>query len=113
MLGDLNHKLTEVSRLDILEDVHDHAMQYFQSLPDTDLTDEALAQRSLALTKIGNVRVDQGKFAKALDAYRLAEPLAARLARRTPSNVDHQLAYAEVLAYIGMYFSRWKMRPTR
>jgi tetratricopeptide (TPR) repeat protein len=51
MLGDLNDKLAQVQRLDIMEAVDDQAMQYFQSLPTTDVTDEALAQRAKALGK--------------------------------------------------------------
>ncbi|MEO8159817.1 MAG: toll/interleukin-1 receptor domain-containing protein [Arenimonas sp.] len=101
MLGDLNDKLSQVSRLDILEGVQDHAMEYFQSLPVTDLTAASLAQRSLALTQIGNVRRDQGHLDKALASYRAAEKLAARLAREAPADASRQLAYAEVLAYIG------------
>ena len=60
MLGDLNDKLAQVQRLDILEAVYDQAMAYFQSLPTMDVTDEALAQRAEALQKIGSVRLDQG-----------------------------------------------------
>jgi tetratricopeptide (TPR) repeat protein len=105
MLGDLHDKLTEVSRLDILEAVNDQAMAYFASLPATDVTDESLEQRAKALVKIGNVRMDQGQMPKALESYRAAERLLAPLARRDRGNVPRQLDYADVLAYIGM--TRW------
>jgi tetratricopeptide (TPR) repeat protein len=102
MIGDLNDKLNEVSRSDIMENVHNHAMEYFQSLPDTDVTDQALAQRALALTKIGNVRRDRGQLDKALESYRAAGKLTSKLAQAAPSDVARQLAHAEVLSYIGM-----------
>jgi hypothetical protein len=101
MLGDLNDKLSEVARMDILEGVHDHAMEYFQSLPDTDVTPEALDQRARALMRIGNVRQDQGHLDKAMVSYRAAEKLAAQLAREAPANVPRQLMHADLLAYIG------------
>ena len=102
MLGDLNDKLSEVGRLDILSSVNDKAMAYFQSLPKTDVTDEALEQRAKALVKIGNVRSEQGDFAKAMDSYRASAALSEQLAKATPRDVKIQLAHADVLSYIGL-----------
>jgi tetratricopeptide (TPR) repeat protein len=102
MLGDLNDKLSEVSRLDILEGVHDHAMAYFKSLPDTDLTPEAMEQRARAYVLIGNVRRDQGHLPKAMESYAAAEKITARLAQATPQRIDRQLAHADVLTYLGL-----------
>jgi tetratricopeptide (TPR) repeat protein len=105
MLGDLNNKLSEVGRLDILEGVHDQAMEYFQSLPDTDVTDLSLEQRAKALDQIGNVRREQGDLDKALVSFLAAEKLSRRLAQAAPGNVARQLAHAEDLAYLGTV--RW------
>jgi tetratricopeptide (TPR) repeat protein len=102
MLGDLNDKLAEVSRLDILEGVHDHAMDYFQSLPAGDVTDEALQQRARALTRIGNVRLDQGHVDKALVAYLAAQKFSSRLATAAPGNLQRQLSHAEVVSFVGV-----------
>jgi tetratricopeptide (TPR) repeat protein len=101
MLGDLNDKLSEVARLDILEGVHDHAMEYFESLPTDDVTDEALAQRARALVQIGNVRMEQGHLPQALKAYLASGELSERLAKANPDDVKRQLAHAELLAYVG------------
>ena len=101
MLGDLNDKLAQVQRLDIMESVDDQAMKYFKSLPTTDVTDEALAQRAKALMKIGSVRLDQGHLPAAMESYRAALKLAAPLAEAAPTNVARQLAYAEIWAYVG------------
>ncbi|MGN2254321.1 TIR domain-containing protein [Frateuria sp. GZRe12] len=102
MLGDLNDKLAQVQRLDILEAVDDKAMAYFQSLPATDVTDDVLEQRAKALEKIGSVRLDQGRLAAATSAYRAAEPLARALARAAPADRERQIAYARVQAFLGM-----------
>ncbi|MFC5437809.1 TIR domain-containing protein [Rhodanobacter umsongensis] len=106
MLGDLNDKLAQVSRLDIMEAVDDHAMSYFQSMPTADVTDETLAQRIKALERIGSVRLDQGHLSAAMTSYQAALKLAAPLADAAPANVRRQLACAEVLAFIGM--THWR-----
>ncbi|OOG54459.1 toll/interleukin-1 receptor domain-containing protein [Rhodanobacter sp. C03] len=101
MLGDLNDKLQQVSRLDIMEAVDNQAMNYFQSLPTIDVTDAALAQRAKALEKIGSVRLGQGQLPAAMASFQAASKLAATLAEAAPENTVRQLAYARILAFIG------------
>lgn len=101
MLGDLDDKLRQVNRLDILESVADKAMKYFSSLPTSDMTDDTLAQRAQALLKIGAVRRDQGRIAEALDAFKLASESSERLLQRTPDNAKYQMINAESLTWIG------------
>jgi tetratricopeptide (TPR) repeat protein len=101
MLGDLNDKLAQVARLDILEAVDDRAMSYFQSLPTADVTDEALAQRAKALEKIGSVRMDQGRLPAAMASFQVALKLAAARANAAPEDTARQLAYGEIWAFIG------------
>ena len=102
MLGDLNDKLAQVARQDIMEAVDDHAMNYFQSLPTTDVTDEALVQRAKALEKIGIVRLDQGHLSAAMTSFQAASKLASSLASAKPADTKRQLVYARILAFIGM-----------
>jgi eukaryotic-like serine/threonine-protein kinase len=106
MLGDLNDKLAQVSRLDIMEAVDDQAMKYFQAQPMDEVTDRALEQRASALEKIGSVRLDQGQLAAAMTSYQAARAVATRLADAAPTNIDRQLALAEVWAFIGM--TQWR-----
>jgi eukaryotic-like serine/threonine-protein kinase len=107
MLGDLNDKLAQVQRLDIMEAVDDQAMQYFQSLPTTDVTDEALAQRAKALEKIGSVRMDQGHLPEAMQAYQASLKFTAALAGSVPKDMARQLAHAQTWAFIGM--AHWQL----
>ncbi|MDQ2972400.1 MAG: TIR domain-containing protein, partial [Pseudomonadota bacterium] len=101
MLGDLNDKLSQVARLDVMEAVDDKAMAYFESLPDKDVTDEALVQRAKALEKIGNVRDGQGHLPAALQSYEAAAKIARSLADMAPQNAARQIAYSRDLAWIG------------
>ncbi len=107
MLGDLNDKLQQVSRLDIIESVDDQAMKYFQSLPTTDVTTESLEQRARALQTIGGVRLNQGQTAAAMEAFQSALDVAATVARATPENAQNQLAYANIWAYVGL--THWNL----
>ncbi len=102
MLGDLNDKLAQVQRLDIMEAVDDRAMKYFQSLPTADVTDEALMQRAKALEKIGSVRLDQGHLPAAMESYQAAAKLSGALAKAAPDDTARQIAYSRVLAFVGM-----------
>jgi tetratricopeptide (TPR) repeat protein len=101
MLNDLNDRLREVQRLDILEAVDNQAMAYFAALPVDDVTDQTLALRSKALQKIGNVRQDEGQLAAALESYLAAAELGAELLRRSPDDPERQAAYGETLNHVG------------
>ncbi len=101
MLTDLNDRLREVQRLDILEAVDNQAMAYFSALPVHDVTDQTLALRSKALQKIGNVRQDEGQLAAALESYLAASELGAELLRRSPDDPEREAAYAETLNHLG------------
>jgi tetratricopeptide (TPR) repeat protein len=102
MLGDLNNKLRQANRTDILEAAQDRAMTYFESLPRAGVSEQALRLRAKAMINIGNVRLDRGSIPAAAEAYRAAAEIAAQLAEAAPADVDRQVAYAEVLAYLGM-----------
>lgn len=102
MLGDLNDKLAQVSRLDILEAVDDRAMAYFQSQPTHEVSDRALLQRATALEKIGSVRLDQGRLDAALASYEAARAVAEGLATAAPADVSRQVLLAEITTFTGM-----------
>ena len=101
MLGDLNDKLADVNRIDIMEGVDDKAMAYFVSLPSSDVTDESLVQRAKALEKIGSVRLDQGHLPAALESYEASLKLISVRAAAAPQDVPLQLAQAQTIAFIG------------
>lgn len=102
MLGDLNDKLGQVQRLDIMEAVDDRAMAYFQSLPSNDVTDTSLEQRAKALEKIGGVRFSQGHLDTAMQSYQAAAKISEALAEDAPANVARQVAHSRIVTFIGM-----------
>jgi tetratricopeptide (TPR) repeat protein len=101
MLGDLDDRLREVNRLDILESVADKALKYFAALPVADMTDDTLAQHSKALLKIGAVRRDQGRVDEAVDAFKLAADSSARLVEHAPGNAEYEAIHAESQTWLG------------
>jgi len=88
MLGDLRTKLEPVGRLDILDDVGDKALDYFESVDPSRLTGEELFRQSQALTQIGQVRMDQGNLDAAARAFRQSLTLARDLVGRDPDNQE-------------------------
>jgi tetratricopeptide (TPR) repeat protein len=102
MLGDLNDKLREVGRLDILEAVGDKAMAYFKSLPNSDVTEEALSQRAKALEEIGSVRMDQGHLGTARESFQAALELSRSLAEGASGDATRQVAYSRLWTFLGM-----------
>jgi tetratricopeptide (TPR) repeat protein len=101
MLGDLDAKLREVNRLDILESVADKAVSYFATMPLADVNDATLAQGVRALQQIGRVRADQGRMPEAESAFAAAQPTADELVRRVPGNAEFITIQARNLLWLG------------
>jgi len=70
MVGDLREKLAPIGRLEILDEVGDQALAYFDAVPSNDLTNDEIFRRSQALYQIGEVRFASGNLREALQAYR-------------------------------------------
>jgi serine/threonine-protein kinase len=104
MLGDLRPKLEEVGRLDILDEVGDRAMAYFQAVPRASWSDEELARRAEAILQIGQVRWAQGSLPQALATFRAAAVLADELARRAPSHPKAWNLRYDAHSWIGQAF---------
>ena len=104
VLGDLSDKLGQVQRLDIMEAADDQAMRYFESLPVTDVTDQALAQRVRALEKIGIIRAARGNLPAALESNRAAAAVAREYAERAPNDAKRLALYGTSLNWVGNSF---------
>jgi serine/threonine protein kinase/class 3 adenylate cyclase len=82
MVGDLQAKLDPVSRREVLGEIADKVLAYFDALPKEDLSDSELFRRSKALDQIGQVRSAEGDLPAALAAFQealdLGEDLRAR-----------------------------------
>jgi len=80
MLFNLNERLEEIGRLDLLDDVALRARQFYDGLPEEERTGETEARRAAAIGALGDVLVSRARADDALDTYRTAERIFARLA---------------------------------
>lgn len=106
MVGDLREKLEPIGRLDVLDEIGDQALKYFESVPEEDLTDEELFRRSETLRQIAEVRVNRGNLAAALEAYRESLVVARALARRDPGNGEWQKGLGA--SHFGVGLIHWR-----
>jgi eukaryotic-like serine/threonine-protein kinase len=101
MLGDLKDKLEPIGRLDALDAVGSRALAYFQAQDKSALSDEALAQRSRALTLIGDIANTRGDLDGALRRYREAMASTEELARRYPDDPQRLFDHAQNVFWVG------------
>ncbi len=101
MLGDLKEKLEPIGRLDALDAVGSRALSYYQHQDKSDLSDEALAQRSKALTLMGEIAQTRGDTAGALSRYQEALASTAEAVRRYPDDPQRLFDHAQNVFYVG------------
>lgn len=101
MLGDLREKLEPVGRLDVLDAVGAKALAYYEGQNKKSLTDDALAQRSTALTLMGKIAADRGDLDGALRRYREALAGTAEALRRHPNDPQRMFDHAQSIFWVG------------
>src|SRR5262249_44546386 len=101
MLGDPHQPLGQGHRLDVLDGAGDHALAYFDAVPESQLSSAELAHRVEAIDQIGEVRYAQGNLPAAQAAFARSRALARDLVERNPSNPRWQLLLWEVGSWAG------------
>ena len=101
MLGDLRKKLEPLGRLDALDAVGAKALGYYEQQDKAGLTDEALAQRSRALTLMGEIANTRGDLDGALKRYREALASTTEQVRRDPNNPQRLFDQAQNVFWVG------------
>ena len=101
MIGDLRTKLEPVGRLDILDDVGNRALDYFESLDPKVMSPASLARNAKALNQLADVRVEQGKPLEALVLARHSLTLTDEALRREPRNGEVLLVHGASHFWIG------------
>ena len=101
MLGDLRDKLEPLGRLDVLDSVGTRALAYYESQDKADLSDEALTQRSKALTLMGEMAQARGDLDGALARYREAMQGTAEAVRRAPDDPQNLFEHAQNVFWVG------------
>lgn len=101
MLGDLKDKLEPIGRLDVLDAVGARALAYYERQDKTRLSDASLAQRSKALTLMGQIASDRGDLDSALRLYKEAFASTEELLRRQPGDAQRIFDHAQNVFYVG------------
>jgi tetratricopeptide (TPR) repeat protein len=101
MLGDLKDKLEPIGRLDALDAVGSRALTYYQAQDKSELSDEALAQRSRALTLMGEIAQTRGDLAGALNRYTEALASTGEAVRRYPEDPKRLFDHAQNVFWVG------------
>jgi tetratricopeptide (TPR) repeat protein len=101
MLGDLHDKLKGVGRLDLMASVTDKALALFAASKPGSMTDDELTQQSRALVQIGQIRLDEGQYEPAMDAFQRAFQRSAELTARHPENGQFLFDRAQAEYWIG------------
>jgi tetratricopeptide (TPR) repeat protein len=101
MLGNLKDKLDEVNRLDILDEVADHVMGYWDA-QGADTTVAGSGKHAKALLMIGQVRLAQGRMDDAGKAFAESLEIATATADRQPGNPDLQMAVVDAYSFQGL-----------
>jgi tetratricopeptide (TPR) repeat protein len=106
MLGDLREKLEPIGRLDALDAVGSRALAYFEKQDKSELSDDALAQRSRALTLLGEIAILRGDLDGAMRRYREATASTGETARRYPDDPQRLFDHAQNVYWIGEIAAR-------
>ncbi len=101
MLGDFRKPLKDLGRLTLLDTVGEKAVKYYTSLDPRDQTDANLTRHAKALTQIGEIRLDEGRYTEAEAVLRAAYDRTAALSARHPQNADMVYERAQAEFWIG------------
>lgn len=101
MLGDLKGELEPIGRLDALDKVGAKALAYYERQDKKELTDDQLAQRSKALTLLGQIATTRDNLDGALARYREAMRGTEELVARAPTDPKRLFDHAQNVFYVG------------
>lgn len=101
MLGDLREKLEPIGKIKVLDSVGARVLAYYESQDKTDLPDAALAQRSKALTLMGEMANTRGELDVALRYYREAMAGTGEALSRASSDPQRMFEHAQNVYWVG------------
>jgi tetratricopeptide (TPR) repeat protein len=101
MLGDLRAKLEPIGKLDALDGVGSRVLDYYKKQDASELSDEALLQRSRALNLMAEVAYNRGNLDEADALYRQALAGTAEAVRRSPNDTKRVFDHAQNVFWRG------------
>ena len=97
----LRDKLKPIGRLDLLDDVNQRVLAYYDSVSGGDDSPEIQRQRSVALVNYGDIRKDRGDLSGALQSYGDSLAIRERLVQQNSKNIEWQRDLAVGIAKVG------------
>lgn len=110
MVGDLRDKLEPIGKLSVLDGVGSRVLAYYSKQDTSQLSDDALVQRSKALNLMAEVAYDRGNLDEAEELYRQAVAGTAEAVRRSPNDAERLYEHAQNVFWVGEV-ARWAGRP--
>jgi eukaryotic-like serine/threonine-protein kinase len=110
MVGDLRDKLEPIGKLDVLDGVGSRVLAYYSRQDTSQLTDDALMQRSRALNLMAEVAYNRGNLDQAQGLYRQAMAGTVEAVRRSPEDPKRLFDHAQNVFWVGEV-ARYAGRP--
>ena len=102
MLTDLRSELRGVGRLDVMTNVNERAMDYYEDQGDlADMSAESLERRARILHAMGEDDQKRGDLSKALLKFTEAHRVTEELLARDPENADRIFGHAQSEYWVG------------
>jgi tetratricopeptide (TPR) repeat protein len=101
MVGDLRDKLEPIGKLDALDGVGTRVLAYYSKQDTSQLSDDALVQRSSALNLMAEVAFNRGNLKEAQQLYQQAAAGTAEAVHRSPNDPERIFGHAQNVFYVG------------
>jgi tetratricopeptide (TPR) repeat protein len=101
MVGDLRDKLEPIGKLDALDGVGSRVLAYYSKQDTSQLSDDALMQRSRALNLMAEVAFNRGNLKEAEQLYQQATAGTAEAVRRSPDDPERIFDHAQNVFWVG------------
>lgn len=113
LLDDLHNELRTVGRADLVHKVASEALQFFDSLTDSTISQQSQYNRCVAYLQIANVLSEQGRRSEAESAYNRAIDLAKALTKDKPQNSEWKQLYANCEEALGrLYYTMGRLEAS-
>jgi tetratricopeptide (TPR) repeat protein len=101
MLGDLDTRLDNAGRLDLMDGIGPKALDYYARQHPESLDARSLSQRAVALRLMGRIDQERGAMDGALRAYQAAAASTGEQLARSPNDGDRIYDHAQSVFYVG------------
>lgn len=101
LLGDLQSKLVEVGRLDILEDVGSFISERGQRQGLDALSERQQSQVALAWRQVGTVHHQRSEFEQAMDVFQRSLQIYQAIQSKYPENLDYLFELSQAEFWVG------------